>query len=261
MASPLFVSRFGRGAPMVCLHGIESHGLRFIGLSRYLEGVQIVAPDLRGHGRSPRGGPFTLDQHVRDLLPILSDLGPETTLVGHSYGGLIAWELARAIPGTVARLVLVDPSIGVTPEFARQNLASATMHLRWPDRAAAFAELAAGRQPAALWAVALDVGVGLEETGDGHLRAAVTEDVVSAGWDQMMQPLTESSFRGPALLLEAGPENGDFCAPSTVASLRRQLGERLEHVVVDLPHTIPTDGPDVLAAHLRSFLNGPMSEA
>ena len=254
MASPLFVSRFGRGAPLLCLHGIEAHGLRFLGLAAHLDGVEIIAPDLRGHGRSPREGPFTLDQHVRDVLPILDDLGPETTLLGHSYGGFIAWELARVAPSALARLVLVDPPIGVKPEFARQSLESAAMHLRWPERSRAFQELSADRQPAAHWAVALDVAVGLEEMRDGRLRVAVTDEAVSTCWDQLIEPLSESSFRGPTLLLEAGQEGGDFCTPSTVANLQRQLRDQLHYAVVDLPHTIPADGPDVLAAHLRSFL-------
>ena len=255
MPSSLFVSRFGHGAPLLCLHGIEAHGLRFVGLAAHLDGIEIVAPDLRGHGRSPRDGPFSLAQHVRDILPILSDLGPDTTLLGHSYGGLIAWEVARAAPMAIARLVLVDPPIEVEPEFARQGFESAPVHLRWPDRAAAFRDLSADRQRAAHWSVALDVAVGLEETGDGRLRLAVTEDAVRECWDQVTQPLSDSSFRRPTLLLDAGRENSAFCRPSTVANLRRQLGHRLRYAVVDLPHTIPADGPDVLAAHVRSFLS------
>lgn len=256
MASPLFISRFGRGAPLLCIHGIEAHGLRFIGLAAHLDGFEIVAPDLRGHGRSPREGPFILDQHVRDILPILSDLGPETTLLGHSYGGLIAWEVARAAPHAIARLVLVDPPMEIEPQFARYGFESAPTHLRWPDRAAAFRDLSAGRRPAAHWSVALDVAVGLEASGDGNLRLAVSDEAVRECWqEQLTRPVSESSFRKPTLLLEAGPENGAFLTPSAVASLRRQLGDLLTYAVVDLPHTIPSDGPDVLAAHLRSFLS------
>src|SRR6187455_2988265 len=118
---------------MLALHGIEAHGVRYVGLARYLEGVEIVAPDLRGHGRSPRNGPFTLEQHVTDLLPLLDELGPETTLLGHSYGGLIAWEVARAAPAAIKRLVLVDPPIQVDPQFARDSVAGSTIGGRWPE--------------------------------------------------------------------------------------------------------------------------------
>jgi lipase len=163
MASQLFVSKFGHGAPLLCLHGIEAHGLRFVGLAAHLDGVEIIAPDLRGHGRSIRDGPYSLDQHVRDILPILRDLGPETTLLGHSYGGVIAWEVARAAPNAIARLVLVDPPMQIEPELARQGFESAPFHRRWPDRDAAFRDLTAGRHRAAHWSVALDVAVGLEK--------------------------------------------------------------------------------------------------
>lgn len=241
---------------MLCLHGIEAHGLRYVGLASYLDGVGIVAPDLRGHGRSPRTGPFSLDQHVQDILPILSDLGPETTLLGHSYGGYIAWEVARAAPDAIARLVLVDPAMELRWEFVQQYVDVAPTRFRWPDREAAFRDLCSKRQISAHWSVALDVAVGLEETGgDGNLRVAIADDAFAACWEQVTQPIKESSWRGPTLLLEAGQENAEFVTPSALASLRRQLGDRLSYTVVDLPHTIPADGPDVLAAHVRPFLS------
>jgi hypothetical protein len=56
-------------------------------------------------------------------------------------------------------------------------------------------------------------------------------------------------------LIEAGPEKGAFVTPRAVADLRRQLGQQLEHVVVDLPHTIPSTAPDVLARHVSAFIS------
>jgi lipase len=255
MTSPLFVSRFGRGAPMVALHGIEAHGVRYVGLASYLPEFQIVAPDLRGHGRSPRSGPYTLEQHVADVLPLLDELGPETTLLGHSYGGLIAWEVARAAPDAITRLVLVDPPIQVDPQFARDGAATSPVHLRWPDRIAAFNEMVASRQPSAHWSVALDVAVGLEEDDAGSLKVAVDEEIVRVCWlGQIHHPLSESTWRGQTLLVEAGPENGAFLTPQALSDFRRQLGDALTHVVVDLPHTITADGPELLATHIRNFV-------
>ena len=241
---------------MLCLHGIEAHGLRFIGLASYLDGICIVAPDLRGHGRSPRTGPFSLEQHVQDILPILSDLGPQTTLLGHSYGGYIAWEVARAAPDAIARLVLVDPAMEVRWDFVREYVGVAPSNSRWPNRETAFRDLSRTRQISAHWSVALDVAVGLEPTPeDGNLRVAIADDAFDACWEQVTQPIKESSWRGPTLLLEAGRENAEFVTPSALASLRRQIGDQLTYAVVDLPHTMPADGPDVLAAHIRPFLS------
>jgi len=256
MPSPLFVTRFGRGVPMLCLHGIEAHGVRYVGLAAYLDGVEIVAPDLRGHGRSPRTGPYTLDQHIDDLLPILRELGPETTLLGHSYGGWIAWELARAAPDALARLVLVDPAMEIGPEDARRYLENAPSRLQWPNHQAAFDELVAGRAKSAHWSVALDVAVGLYEDADGQLRVAVTDEAFRACWeDHVMNPISQSAWRGPTLVIEAAREHGAFLAPSALADMRRQLGDQLRHEVVDLPHTITGDGPDILADVVRPFLS------
>src|SRR6188508_268380 len=134
---------------MLALHGIEAHGVRYVGLARYLEGVEIVAPDMRGHGRSPRSGPFTLDQHVADILPLLTELGPETTLLGHSYGGLIAWEIARAAPTALKRLVLVDPAMNIDADFAGRIIREGSIYQRWPNRAAALDQLVTTRDVSA----------------------------------------------------------------------------------------------------------------
>jgi lipase len=119
----LFVSSFGSGRPILCLHGIEAHGIRFVGLAERLRATLVLAPDLRGHGRSPMEGPWTIEQHMRDLVPILENLGPDAVLLGHSYGGLIAWELARIEPELISALILVDPAIAITSELAGANVA------------------------------------------------------------------------------------------------------------------------------------------
>ena len=258
--SPLFVSSFGAGRPVVCLHGIESHGLRYVGLAARVDGFRVVAPDLRGHGRSPKAGPWTVPQHIDDLLPVLvaaGVAGPKPILLGHSYGGLLAWELARAAPDELAGLVLVDPAMSVSSELARASVTyeySSFGHT-WPDEAAAFEEFAAGRVPGGMWAAALDAAVGLQRGDDGMLRPLVVADAVIAAWDQMQAPLHDSTWRGPTLLIEAAREDGRYVSPAVAAALRAQLGDVLEHVVIDATHTIPSDYPDLLAAAVGPFLS------
>jgi hypothetical protein len=118
----------------------------------------------------------------------------------------------------------------------------------------AYTDLSGRRQPSAHWSVALDVAVGLKETDDGSLRVAIEDDAFTACWEQVTRPIKPSPWRGPTFLVEAGQENREFVTPSALASLRQQLGDQLRHEVVDLPHTVPADGPDILAAHVRTFL-------
>lgn len=258
--SRLFVATFaGRAADgaarsLLCLHGIEAHGLRFIGLAQRLNGVTVVAPDLRGHGRSPKVGPWTMAQQLADLKPLLESLGPRTVLLGHSYGGRIAWELARAAPDRLAGLILVDPALVISAELAASARATNAANLHWPDWQAAFSALVADRASSAHWSVALDTAVWLERDSNGSLRPMVAAEAIDAACDQMRAPLEESRYAGPVLLLEAGPERGLYISPAVIAQLREQLGDRLRHVMLESPHTIPADAPDLLARYVGEFL-------
>lgn len=252
--SPLFVSRFGRGRPLLCLHGIEAHGLRYQQIAARLTDVQVVAPDLRGHASSPRTGPWTAAQHMTDLAPILRALGPDTILLGHSYGGLLAWELARTMPDALRGLVLVDPAIGVPGQTAAEGLEFSGTKMSWPNERAALEGLLAQREPSAWWAAALEFVDTLDHAPDGSLRPSVSAEAVTAGWAQMHEPIRSSSWHGPTLLLEAGRETGRFVPPESIAAMKADVGTALDHRVLDVIHTIPSDHPDELAALISAFM-------
>ena len=55
--------------PLVCLHGVTSHGRHFERLAtRLADRFHVVALDLRGHGASSWEPPWQLEQHVADVL-------------------------------------------------------------------------------------------------------------------------------------------------------------------------------------------------
>jgi lipase len=77
----------------------------------------VLAPDLRGHGRSGWEPPWTFAQHVDDLVETFGDLGA-CDWVGHSFGGRLILELAARRPDLIRRAVLLDPAIHVLPQIA-----------------------------------------------------------------------------------------------------------------------------------------------
>jgi pimeloyl-ACP methyl ester carboxylesterase len=100
--------------PILLLHGGGSSGATWDTLTPGLlaAGYRVIAPDLRGHGASGRGGRYPLDGFVDDLLGLLGALAVnDFTLVGHSLGGYVAVCLAQALPERVSRLVLEDPAV------------------------------------------------------------------------------------------------------------------------------------------------------
>ena len=103
--------------PIVLLHGFpESHRTwRDVVPDLALEVVFdeiVVAPDQRGYARSSkpaRVADYAADRIVADLLALADRFGLERfTLVGHDWGGAIAWMAALQHPQRVARLVIVN---------------------------------------------------------------------------------------------------------------------------------------------------------
>lgn len=104
------VVRHGTGRPLVWLHGVE--GIQpsapwFQALARHFE---VIAPWHPGFGHSQLPREF---RHVSDLvyfhMTLLEQLGIEdATLVGSSFGGWLAAELAVRSTARLASLVLVD---------------------------------------------------------------------------------------------------------------------------------------------------------
>jgi lipase len=108
----------GSGAPVVlALHGITANREAWRAVVRSLKGVTVLAPDLRGRGRSahlPAPGPGFGD-HLDDAVAVLDALGVESAVVaGHSMGAYVAAALAATHPARVSGLVLVDGGAPVT---------------------------------------------------------------------------------------------------------------------------------------------------
>jgi pimeloyl-ACP methyl ester carboxylesterase len=79
---------------------------------------RVIAPDLRGHGRSSEGGDYALETFAHDLALLLDELDARpAVVVGHSLGGAVASILAVEHPEHVRALVLVDPAIGLGAEL------------------------------------------------------------------------------------------------------------------------------------------------
>lgn len=104
----------GRTVPTVlAIHGVTASHLAWGLLADELPGVRLVAPDLRGRGRSNTlPGPFGMASHADDLAAVLAadetGAGGPVVVVGHSMGAFAALVLAHRHPALVRRLVLVD---------------------------------------------------------------------------------------------------------------------------------------------------------
>lgn len=72
-------------------------------------GFRVVAPDLRGYNDTERTGPYDLDTLAGDIANLVRHLGQSrATIVGHDWGGAIAWYLAATRPEVCDRAVVLN---------------------------------------------------------------------------------------------------------------------------------------------------------
>ncbi|MBA4180977.1 MAG: hypothetical protein C0506_10355 [Anaerolinea sp.] len=100
---------------VVLLHGYTSDLRMWRGcLDALTRDYRVLAPDLRGHGRSSSpedGDSYTMETYAEDLRCFLDSLEVEIcALVGCSFGGMVALQFAVTWPGRLAGLVLSDTS-------------------------------------------------------------------------------------------------------------------------------------------------------
>jgi lipase len=145
----LHVHEYGdpAGPPVVCLHGVTGHGERFRRLGEGgLARRRVIAPDLRGHGRSGYDPPWDAYTHAADALETARSMGIDRAdWIGFSYGGRVAAALAASAPERVRRLVLLDPALTMPPEVSQEQAHEELSDLSFADADEAIEErLASG---------------------------------------------------------------------------------------------------------------------
>ncbi|TPG39896.1 alpha/beta hydrolase [Sphingomonas koreensis] len=98
---------------IILLHGFpESHRTWRHQIPDLARDHFVIAPDQRGYARSskPEGvDNYTPDKIVADIIALADHFGVDRfTLVGHDWGGAIAWMAALQRPDRVARLIIIN---------------------------------------------------------------------------------------------------------------------------------------------------------
>ncbi|MEU4729251.1 alpha/beta hydrolase [Streptomyces sp. NPDC023588] len=231
----------GPGAPLLALHGHFGEGAAFADLAREVGPAwRVIALDQRGHGDSDRAGEYTREGYVADAAAVLEHLGLGPAVVlGHSLGGVNAYQLAARRPDLVRAVVVED--IGAVVEddlsFARQ----------WPRRAATRAGFLAG-----VGSAAPHLAGSLREHADGWGTAFEVEDMVESQrglngdhWGDWLE------VRRPTLLVR-GDRSRVLSAEHAREMTVRRAGVRL----AELPagHAVRMGDPEGFFAAVRGFL-------
>lgn len=260
---------------VVCAHGAHDHGRMWGGFAPRLAalGYHVVAPDLRGHGDSGRLSSGRAWAVVSlDLALLARELGGPVGLVGHSFGGGQALNVAGVWPELARWVVNVD---GIGPSDAafagdRDLAAAAESGLRGVERALfgaprtypsleAMAERR-GRVNVRLPGPWLDhlVRHGATVTDAGHVwKADPVFNVGLPGGDFSVAHLRAEygAVRCPVLVITGGAH--DTWSDLTPDEVAERVGwmPHARHVgVADAGHYVHLEQPDAVFAAVQGFL-------
>jgi len=190
--------------PVVCVHGVAGHAGRFRQLAeeRWASRFRVIAPDLRGHGRSGWEPPYDFGTHVADLIETLDALGLDRPdWVGHSFGGRLILELAARHPERIGRAVLLDPAIHVLPDVAHWVASTELEEPVWESVEAWVAAREDADGVDAVRAIA-DVQEQVETLPDGRVRRLTSQEAVGSIYRELAtEPPPPPA--APTLLLHA----------------------------------------------------------
>jgi poly(3-hydroxyalkanoate) depolymerase len=255
-ALPLRVVRTGSGRPLLLINGIGASTEMWAPLVAHLEAHELVAFDLPGSGSSPRSQrPLRIRGLARTTTRLLDALGFDSIdVLGYSFGGIVAQELARRAPERVARLVLcaTSPGLGgVPPEPVAAMLMLSPVRYFSRSAAQRIVPVIAGgrtrRDPRVL---------------DEHLAERLANPPSSRGYlDQLYAVTGWSSLpwlgavRHPTLILHG--DNDPLVPLTNARRMAALMPQATLRVVPRGGHLFLVDEPESVAGELIGFLAGP----
>lgn len=260
----------GQGDSLLALHGLASSGHWYRRVAPLLsDRYRVIAPDQRGHGattQAPSG--YDWQTLAEDAVRLMDHFEISSApVLGHSWGGHVASNLAMRFPDRVSRVVMIDGGFqdgGLLPdptwEAFRQRLAPrlvAGTREEYLERLAANLSFCWGED---LAEIALTM---VHEGFDGqmydNLRPQNHAQVLETMWNEPPSVVLPR-ITVPALVIAAGPRadraNSQFSRQREVmvAAAEKALRNGRVHWIPDTIHDIGYHKPGELASVILAFL-------
>lgn len=230
---------------VVLIHGVTSNAQSWVRVGPKLaeQGYYVVAPNLRGHGQSPKAdGRYSLIEMAGDLAESVPN-NPEL-VIGHSFGGVMA--IVAEVHGFLSPdyIVLEDPVL----HFADKELPA---RLLKNDEANLPRDVAGILEANPKWERVDAEGklASLQSINWDHMKQVFADN---APWD-LRSTVVEIGKKKPTWLIL--PEKSFYVPENDAAMLRNALGA---DAVVHIPgtdHSIHRDGLDAFLTAVQQWIS------
>jgi len=242
----------GDGQPLVFIHGLGSSTRDWeFQIPSFAKKYQVIAFDLRGHGKSEKPqGPYTIPMFAADLAGLLAGLSIKSAhLVGISLGGAVAFQFALDYPNMVKTLTIVNsaPSLGGTPEQQKQEIERRVGIVQQYGMRAMGQNLSPNLFPAPEHAALRDAFV--EHWAENDPQAYIESTRSMLGWD-----VTDRlhSIQCPTLIIAA---DQDYSPVAVKEAYIKLLPNAQLEVMSNAHHAVPIECAHEFNAVLTRFLD------
>jgi pimeloyl-ACP methyl ester carboxylesterase len=251
----LHIRTFGSGRPLVILHGLFGSSDNWLTAGKKLagNGLRVILPDLRNHGRSPHSETHTYEAMAGDVLELIGseDLS-QPVLVGHSMGGKTAMLTALQHPALVGAVVVIDMAPGEYPgEHHEAAAALAELDVRNITGRGQADDLLASR--------ITDPGTrqfllkNLYRTEGGRFDWRFNLQTLKNEIGNMRQAVSSNKpFDKPALFIRG--EHSDYIGPGREEEIRRLFPRARIVTAPGAGHWVHADAPEWVVENVTSIL-------
>ena len=243
---------------VIFIHGALNDHSVWILQTRYLanHGWNVLAPDLPGHAKSDGEAPATVEAAADFVLALMDAAGvPRVALAGHSFGSLIALEVAARAPERVSHLMLVGTAypMKVAPALLETSL---QQPLKAIDMVNVFSHSMLAPPPSALgpgtWIYGGSRAL-MRRVLAGNTRVNLFHTAFKACDDYRNGDAAMQQVRAPVLFILG---QRDQMTPAKAAQALIDKSNRPKVVVLEAGHQMMLEAPDAVLFAMRDFLAG-----
>jgi len=252
----LFFREFGKGQPVIILHGLFGQSDNWVTVGRRLaDQLHVYIPDQRNHGQSPHTSVHSFPAMADDLTEFIEEHYIENPiLIGHSMGGKVAMTYVLENPEKVKKLVIIDISPRKYPErithtqvisemmsIDLENIATRTevekiLDLRISDPR-----------------IKMFILKNLYYKIDSKLAWRLNLEAINQSMDLLFDGISsENQYSGPTLFIRGG--KSDYILDADIPLITSMFPEALIKTISGASHWVHADAPEELCYLLSGFL-------